>query len=227
MRIILRREGYEPVLTSRDDSSLVVDMLCEDAERQNTAISCFYFEFAARNEQSAINVLGSLLKQILGGMEEIPEEISLAFQEQKNVIGGRAPQLSNIIKMLLAVMPFKPTFMCIDALDECAGPQRIQLLDSLKQVLQKSQNTRIFVTGRSHIRAEMEKRLARQVKSVSVCSRNRDIITYLRFRLRHDEAPDAMDESLEAEILEKIPEEISEMYVGAMLPRTPPHIIRS
>jgi len=35
-----------------------------------------------------------------------------------------------------------------------------------------------------------------------------------------------MDESLEAEILEKIPETMSEMYVGAMISGIPPPEIR-
>ena len=166
-------------------------------------------------------MLGALLKQILSGMALVPEEISLAFQEQKNVIGGRAPQLSNIVKMLLAVMSLTPTFICIDALDECVGLQRIELLNSLKQLLHKSHNTRIFVTGRPHVRAEIEKRLAGRVKSVSIGLRNDDVITYLRVRLEEDETPDAMDESLEAEILEKILENTSGMYVGAVLQRTP------
>ena len=40
-----------------------------------------------------------------------------------------------------------------------------------------------------------------------------DGIGYLRVGLEEDETPEAMDESLEAEILEKIPEKMSEMYV--------------
>jgi len=41
-------------------------------------------------------------------------------------------------------------------------------------------------------------------------------------------APDACEhcESLEADILERIPENISEMYVEAMILRIPPHTIR-
>ena len=53
-----------------------------------------------------------------------------------------------------------------------------------------------------------------------------DIIEYLRLRLDEDETPDAMNESLEADILEKIPDNMSEMYVGAMLLGTPPNAIR-
>jgi len=61
----------------------------------------------------------------------------------------------------------------------------------------------------------MEKRLAGQMISVSVCPTRGDIVEYLRVKLCEDETPDAMNEILEAEILEKIQENISEMCVGA------------
>jgi len=214
------------VLISRDTSSLVVDRLCEQARGQNIAITCFYFDFAARKEQSATSMLGSLLKQIVKGMERVPDEISRAFQEQKKAIGGCGPQLADIVKMLQAITSLQPTFVCIDALDECVGVQRFRVLDSLKQVLEKSPSTRIFVTGRPHIRPEIEKGLAGRAISLSVGPSKDDITTYLRARLSEDETPDAMDESLEADILVKIPENISEMCVGAMIPRIPSHIIR-
>ena len=57
--------------------------------------------------------------------------------------------------------------MCIDALDECAGVQRVKLLDSLNQILENSPGTRIFVTGRPNIQAEIEKCLSGRVLSFS------------------------------------------------------------
>jgi len=198
------------VLISRDTSSLVVDRLCDQARGQNVAITCFYFDFAARKEQSATSMLGSLLKQMVSGMERVPDEISRAFQEQKKAIGGCGPQLADIVKMLQAITSSHPTFICIDALDECVGVQRFKVLDSLNQILEKSPGTRIFVTGRPHIRPEIEKRLARRAISLSVSPSKGDITTYLHARLGEDETPDAMDESLEADILE-ISENISEM----------------
>ncbi|RPB03808.1 hypothetical protein L873DRAFT_1800323, partial [Choiromyces venosus 120613-1] len=194
-------------------SSLVVDTLCEQAREQNTAVACFYFEFAARKEQSATNMLGSLLKQVVSGMESPPEEVVQAFEEQKKVIGGRAPQLEEIVKMLQTVTSSRRTYICIDALDECAVAHRVKVLNSLNQIIEKSPATRLFVTGRPHIRTEIEKRLAAQVTSVSVCPRKDDIITYVRVRLDEDETPDAMDEGLEADILKTIPEKISEMFL--------------
>jgi len=52
-----------------------------------------------------------------------------------------------------------------------------------------------------------------------------DIIKYFRARLSEDETRDAMDESLEVDILEKIPENLSEMYVGAMVLGILPYIL--
>ena len=207
-------------------SSLVVDRLCDRVREQNTAVTCFYFDFAARKEQSATSILGSLLKQIVGGLEKIPEEISQAFQEQKMAIGGRGPRLPDIVKMLQTVTSSLRTFVCIDALDECAVVHRVKLFDSLKQILEKSPRTRIFIIGRSHIRDEVERRLPRQVTNVSVSSSKDDVIGYLRVKLDEDESPEAMDESLAAEILEKIPDKMSGMYVGIMTLGAPHHTIR-
>jgi len=148
-------------------------------------------------------------------MAKIPKQVSRAFQEQKMAIGGRGPRLPDIVKMLQTTTSELRTFLCIDALDECAAAHRVKLLDSLKQILEKSPRTRIFIIGRPHIQAEIEKRLAGRVISVSVGPSRDDIIGYIRVRLDEDETPYAMDENLAADIMEKIPENMSEMYVGA------------
>ena len=205
------------MLTSHNFSSLVVDRLCDQTRGQGTAVTCFYFDFAARKEQSVTNMLGSLLKQVVGGMPKVPEGVSRAFQEKGMAIGGRGPRLPDMVKMLQTITSELPTFVCIDALDECAAVHRVKLLDSLKQILAKSPRTRIFIIGRPHIRAEIEKRLAGRVISVSVSPSRDDIIGYIRVRLDEDETPDAMDSSLAADIMEKIPENMSEMYVGARM----------
>jgi len=167
-------------------------------------------------------MLGSLLKQMVSGTGRIPGEILKALREQQEAVSGRRPQLVDIVKMLQLIMSSQRTYMCIDALDECTTAQRFRLFDSLKEILEKSPSARVFVTGRPHIRAEVAKHLAGRVASVSVCPTKGDIVNYLRFRLSHDETPDAMDESREADILEKMPESISEMYVegvnGAQTP---------
>ena len=188
-----------------------MDKLCDQARGQNAAVTCFYFDFADRKEHSATSALGSLLRQIVGGLERIPEEISRAFREERNAIGGRGPRLPAIVKMLEAITSSLPTFVCIDALDECAVLDRVKFLNSLQQILKKSPRTRVFIIGRPHIRDEIERPFAGRVTSVSISPRKGDIIGYLRVRLAEDPTPHAMNKNLEADILEKIPGNMSEM----------------
>ena len=201
------------MLTSCEYSSLVIDRLCDQARGQNVAVACFYFDFAARREQSSTSMLGAILKQILGALEEIPKEISQAYEDQKKVIGGRGPQLSDITKMLQTTSSGRLTFLCIDAMDECVPEHRVKILNSLNQILQKSPGIRIFMTGRQHVQAEIQKRLSGRVASIAITPKKGDVIGYLRTRLEEDTNPDAMDDNLEADILRRIPEDISEMYV--------------
>jgi len=201
-------------LTSRDVSSLVIDSLCDQTGDQNSAVACFYFDFTVQKDQSPTSMMGALLKQVVGGLEEIPEEVSQAYQKQKKGLGGRGPRLSDIVKLLQTTSSKERTFICIDAIDECVPEYRVKLLDSLNKILQNSASTRIFVTGRPHIRPEIAKRLGGRVTSLPISTGRDDMIRYLHSRLEGDTTPDAMDSSLEAEILRKIPENVSEMYVS-------------
>ena len=98
----------------------MIDILCDQDGEQNATVTCFYFDFAAQNDQSPTITMGALLKQLAGGLDEIPEEISRAYQKQKKALGGRGPRLSDIVKLLQTITFKERTFICIDALDECA-----------------------------------------------------------------------------------------------------------
>ena len=113
-------------------------------------------------------------------MEKVPEEITEAFEEQKKAIGGRRPRLPDIVEMLETITSSLRTFICIDALAECAVAHRVKLFNSLQQTLETSPHTRIFIIGRPHARAEVEKGLSGRVISVSVGPRKDDIVEYLR-----------------------------------------------
>ena len=188
----------------------MVDRLCDKAKGQNIAVACFYVDFAAREEQSPTNVLGSILKQIVAGLERIPEEIRETFQDHKKVIGGRGLRVPEIVKMLQSVTSLRPTFICVDALDECVEDYQPEVLDSLRQVLEKSSSTRIFLTTRRHIRGEVERYLGPRVAILSIRPSNNDIVEYIRMRLSKDRCRDAMDAGLEAEIIESIAKNIPE-----------------
>ena len=194
-----------------DASSLVIDTLGDWVRGQNVVVACFYFDFAAQKEQSPTGILSSLLKQVVCGLEEIPAKIAQAFRDQKKVIGGRKLGLGEIVEMLQDISSSRPTFICIDALDECMPEYREKLLDSLRQILHKSPNTRIFLAGRLHVRDEVERHLVGRVAAVSITPINDDIIRFLRAKLKEDIILDAMDKDLEADIIKNISETVSEM----------------
>ena len=196
------------LLRTCDVSSLVIDRLCDWAGGRNAAVACFYFDFAAQKVQSPTTMLGSLLKQVVGGLEEIPAEVAQAFRDHGKDIGGRKLEIDEIVRMLQDISSSRPTFICLDAVDECMAEYRAKLLGSLKQILHKSRSTRIFLAGRLHIRDEVEKHFG---GTISVTPTKDDIIRFLRAKLEEDTTPDAMDKSLEEEIVKNVPETVSEM----------------
>ena len=199
------------MLISCDVSSLVIDTLCKQAARENAAVACFYFDFATQEEQSPAAILGSVLKQVVGGLNEVPERIIKAFQDRKKVIGGQSLALAEIVEFLQDISSSRHTFICVDALDECPPGHRVKLLDLLNKVLQNSPGARIFLTGRPHIRDEVERHLAGRAATRSITPAKDDIIIFLRAKLKEDTMPDAMDESLSEEIIRDIPKTVSEM----------------
>ena len=198
------------LLTDWDDSSLVIDRLCDDAVEEDTAVACFYFDFASRNQQSPVNMLGSLLRQLVSGLDGIPEAVVRGFRNQKKVIGGRGLQVSGILKMLQTITATKRTFICVDALDECVPEHRMVILESLSQIVQGSLDTRIFITGRSHVRSEVERKLGGAAASVLIEPTGDGMIRYLLEKLRNDTTPEMMSSALEANILGSIPQLCSE-----------------
>jgi len=199
------------LLIGWDNSSLVIDKLCNEAEeKEDTAVLCFYFDFAARNEQSPVNMLGSLLRQCVSGLERIPELVVQSFRKRRKGIGGRGLQVAGILKMFQSITTTKSTFICVDALDECAPEHRMVVLESLRQIIHGSPNARVFMTGRPQVRSEVEKRLDGAAAFISIQPTEDGVIRYLRDKLSKDTAPEIMSSTLEAEIMKIIPEINSE-----------------
>jgi len=191
----------------------VIDTLYDEADEPGKDISmaCFYFDFAAQNEQSAGGMLGALLKQVVGSFKQIPKEIQDAFKKHKKVIGGRGLQLHEIVRLLGSLLLIRPTFFCLDALDECAVLHRTKILISLKDIIKISPATRLFLTGRPHVGGEVGKHLPSGVAILSIIPRKDDIVQYIHTKLAEDTTLDEMDERLEAEIVKELPETASEM----------------
>ncbi|RPA89751.1 hypothetical protein L873DRAFT_1720579, partial [Choiromyces venosus 120613-1] len=205
-------------------SSLVIDTLCDQIGGDNVAVACIYCDFHAQNEQSATTMLGALLKQVVAGVEPIPSEIKSAFERAKKQVDGRTLRLPEIRAMLVKSLSYlRRGFICIDAVDEFPQKGRPELWDSLRHIMRECPNTRLFITGRPHIRDEVRKYFSGSATVIPIKPRMEDIVRYLEMRLDRDPDADIMDESLRADILRVIPATISEIFllvsliVGAIL----------
>ena len=193
-----------------NDSSLVIDSLCDQARGKEVAVVGLYCDFLAQNEQLATNMLGAILKQ-LASRGGIPEYIREAFREAKKEFGGRGLRVPDVVEILKKVIASLPrVFICFDALDESTAKHRRDLLESLREILRMSPNMRIFLTGRPHIDDEIV-RCFRDVLRIPFSPTHADIKSYLEMRLDRDSDPNAMDDQLRADIMRIIPERISEM----------------
>ena len=200
-------------LNGSNISSRVIDRLCGQEDVDDMAVVYVYCDFNAQDGQSATELLGALLKQAVGALEPIPEQVQTAFRASKKA-GGSRPLLSNILAMLVKSLScLRRVFICIDALDEFPTMRRPELWESLQQIMRECPAVRLFLTGRPHIRDEVNKYFPGTAEMLPVSPDQDDIKSYLSIRLRRDPEFDAMDEKLEADILRIIPEVISGMYV--------------
>ena len=195
-------------------SSLVIDTLLNRIDGDGAAVAYVYCDFTIRNMQSTSAVLGSVLRQVVGALAKIPDEVQGVFEKAKWQVDGCGLRLPEILDMLTKILPsLNQAFICIDALDEFPTKQRAQLWKSLQRVVQGCPNTRLFLTGRPQIRMEVEDYFPGEAEMVAIEPTLEDIRRYIEERLKEDFDKSTMDEELREDIRRVIPKRFSGMYV--------------
>ena len=217
-RFIWKKQELSPTVSNF--SSLVIDDLCDGPCEEEIAIAMFYCDFRDQQEQTTTNIIGAILKQLVV-RDGVLEGVQSVFKRAKKEVGGRGLRLPDMVQMLKqAVATLPQVFICIDALDECLPKHLLELLKSLKDILEVSPKMRIFVTGRPQVKGEITRYFATGV-TVPISPKTDDIKRYLENKLEMDTECDAMSDSLRADILRIIPQRISGMYVAESAVPTP------
>ena len=207
-------KSLEGMCIAKNTSSLVIDRLSDGTSEGSVSVVYLYCDFRTQKSQVTPQMLASLLKQVVCRLEAIPVEIDRAFQKAKQGSDGRGLSVSEILKLLPAALRSqKRTFICIDALDECVTENRSEFLRSLRSIVKDSPNVRLFATGRPHIQAALEGHHNGALQVMLFKPMKGDIRKYLKMKLQDDIFPEVMDSELRQDIMEVIPEKISEMYV--------------
>ena len=192
---------------------MVIDSLCDQAQKENITVAGLYCDFLSHKEQTITNIMGVILKQ-LAGRGNMPDYLREAFQKGKAEFGGRGLRLADLMGMLkIAIASLSQVFICIDALDECLPKYLPDLLKCLRDIVRESPSTRIFLTGRPHVGDDVRRYFTSAVV-MPITPNTDDIRNYLEMRLDKDDEPDAMNNHLREDIVRVILDKISDMCVG-------------
>ena len=179
------------MLTGNKISSLVIDTLREQACRKGVVVLFFYCDRQAQKDQSAVNMIGSLLRQVTLGAAGVPEEIHSAFEQSRRGAGRRL-RLPDMVKLFVkAISSIELAYICIDAADELLPRDRSEFLQAVGQILREAPNTRLFITGRPHICGEIEEHLKEGAYRINVVVNQGDIAKHLGRKMDGDGAQDA------------------------------------
>ena len=191
----------------------MIDSLCDRAAEEDIAVAGLYCDFLAQQEQTVTNIMGAILKQLVG-RGDVQEDLRKAFQKAKREFGGRGPQLADLMRMLRTTIASMPrVFICIDALDECLSKYLPELLGSLRDIVRESPTAKIFFTGRPHVREDLQRYFTKAIV-IPISPNTDDIRDYVKMRLDRDPEPEAMSNDLREDIVRMILEKISDMCVG-------------
>ena len=192
----------------------MIDCLCDRARKEDIAVVGLYCDFLSQQEQTIANIMGAILKQLVVGRGGIPDYLREEFEKGQKEFGGRGLRLADLIAFLkIAIASLPRAFICLDALDECLPKYLPELLSSLSDIVRESPGTRIFLTGRPHIREDIQRYFPRAVV-IPINPNTDDIRNYVKMRLDMDAEPEAMSNDLRADIVRVILEKISDMCVG-------------
>ena len=99
-------------------AAIVVDHLCTKFQNDaSVGIAYIYCNFRGQDKQKPVDLLASLVRQLVQGQPLVPESVQHVYKCHKDKPG---PPPDDILKVLHNVVTnYSRTFIIIDALDEC------------------------------------------------------------------------------------------------------------
>lgn len=198
-----------------------IDHIQTEFDRTNNGIAFIYCNYKEQTDQTSINLISSLLRQLATQKAFILDDLASLHHQHSSK--KTRPTVVELLKELRsAVSSFTNVFIVIDALDECAeeNGSREGLLESLRAL---PENISLMFTSRPHIRID---RSFPDVQELVVTANPNDVRVYIDSRISQSrrlacnikQRPDIIEM-----IKEKVPEKIEGMCVFKTYP--PFHLI--
>ena len=115
--------------------STVIDHLSNAIQAEDVGIAYVYCSYQDRLEQTLVNLLASLLKQLLQEKQFIPKDLENLYEE--HIRRGTRPTHDEVFNLLqVSISRYSRVYIVIDALDECSesGGRPRELLSMVRNL---------------------------------------------------------------------------------------------
>ena len=192
-------------------TSIVVDDICNRFHNDNTTgITYVYFNFRRRDEQTAEDLLASLLKQLAQGQSLLPDNVRSLYDKHKDK--KTRPLFDEVTKVLQSVAAtYSRLFIVVDALDECqiSDGCRTRFLTAIFN-LQAKYGANIFATSR--IIPEITEKFQGSI-SLEIRASEQDVRKYVNGQISHLPSFVRCNPDLQEKIKSGIVKAVDGMYV--------------
>jgi Cdc6-like AAA superfamily ATPase len=191
--------------------SIVIDYLYNKRRNDSSVnIAYIYCNFRRQDEQKPVDLLASLLKQLLSELPDIPVSVRRLYEHHK--VEKRRPSFDEISKELHSVVAARSKcFIIVDALDECHASDggRSEFLAKLLELQKVGAN--LFATSRSI--PEIKKVFERKGVLMEIQASEEDVRRYLDGHITRLPSFVLRSPDLQEEIKTEIVKAVRGMYV--------------
>jgi hypothetical protein len=184
----------------------VIDYLKQTVNGQEIGVAFIYFNYKEKAIQTMVNLVASLLKQLVQTQSVIPSKLRSLYEQ--HIGRNTRPTLVECSELLhVELTAYSKAFIIVDALDECdesSGSRR----DLIAQLLRLPPNISLMITSRDV--PSIQHKLSHFCR-LEVRANDADVRTYLERRIkreerlaRHVEADPALRHTILETIMKKV-----------------------
>ena len=184
----------------------MIDYIEHNIQGEKVGIAYAYFDYNNQAQQSALNVVASLAKQLVSHVDDILPDLYRIYKAL--CMRNKSPDLEDFLQALRAASKaLQTSFIVFDALNECEPEQRRILLDFIRRLPTSESKFKVFATSRPYLR-EIEEFFDHTPK-IKIISDTQDIKTYLNKRMERERSV-----GLKSEVVETLTINANSLYAS-------------
>lgn len=169
--------------------SIAIDALTEQAKNPNSKVVYLYFDYATPQNQTAMSVARSLLKQLVSQSGDFPFDLESLYDNA--VQHGTEPDIDTLILHLSLFAEKNPVYAIFDAIDECDLIHIESLLEFFSELQQSA--FRLLISTRPHLQ-NFEDHLW-GLRNLEIVADENDLKNYITIILKKEKNVNATLES--------------------------------